>query len=37
MIPTLSKAKISRHLSYPIGAEQVSAAGIIFGSFVYPG
>ena len=26
IIPTLSKAKISRNLSYPIGAEQISAA-----------
>jgi hypothetical protein len=26
IIPTLSKAKISRHLSYPIGAERISVA-----------
>jgi hypothetical protein len=26
VIPTLSKKKIGRHLSYPVGAEQVSAA-----------
>ena len=25
IIPTLSRAKISRNLSYPIGAEQLSA------------
>jgi hypothetical protein len=26
LIPTLSKTKISRHLSYPVGAEKVSSA-----------
>lgn len=26
IIPTLSRAKISRNLSYPIGAERISAA-----------
>ena len=26
VIPTLSRAKISRHLSYPIGAEDISSA-----------
>jgi hypothetical protein len=26
IIPTLSKARISRHLSYPVGAEHISAA-----------
>lgn len=26
IIPTLSRAKISRHLSYPIGAEHISVA-----------